>query len=488
MKKIIIFLFAICLFTSIKAQEGQAGLMLDLKKAKASYQIAVQKFDNDKKLLANDAISQDEFNKSKNELLSQEVDYQKLILKLIGQQTYIIVEKAIKYQVPHGDKRVKIVIKNTMSGNQDFLKEFKEYSDIFTPDMKTGKVYNVFISLNNIQNKTIIASPYEIHIPYINIGKTASVDFHLLKDVESVQVCLNYNGQKDSKNIYLEKDASTNMVDIISNSFAQEIDLGKSASFDLNLERFSNSNIIYHLLVVNLPRQITSNFFDGETKSRVSQLRFSQGENTRKLVLKAYMPERVDKDIVIDKPIEFYALVLLDDEYNKIKDLGNVLSINQLENIRGGKIKLELIPKGVGHIVLQVSDLYNEITVGDSLVIKVNVKNDGTRIIDNINIKTENPLNWKAISSTDVISSLKPGKEKEVIISIILPKDVDVGVQEIKIKAEAQANNRNVYTEDKTIQVKVKAKVQIIGTILLILLLIGIVVGIVMFGIKISKR
>ncbi|MBE9469599.1 MAG: hypothetical protein IMY72_14935 [Bacteroidetes bacterium] len=488
MKKITIFLFTIFLFTGIKAQEGQATLMLDLKKAKASYQIAIQKFENDKKLLTNDAISQDEFNKSKNELLSEEVDYQKLILKLIGQQTYIIVEKAIKYQMPGGDRRVKIVIKNTMAGNQDFLKEFKEYSDIFTPDMKTGKVYNVFVSLKNIENKTIIGSPYEIRIPSINVGETATVDFRLLKDVESVQVCLNYNGQNDSKNIYLEKDSSTNMVDIISNSFAQEIDLGKSASFDLSLERFSNSNITYHLMVVNLPRQITYNFFDGETKSRLSQLRFSQGENTRKLVLKAYMPEREDKDIVIDKAIKFYALVLLDDEYNKIKNIDNVLSEKQIKNIHGGKIKLELIPKGIGHIILRVSDLYHEITVGDSLAIKVNVKNEGTRIINNIIIKTENPLNWKAVIQPDLIQSLKPGKEKEVIISIMPPKDVDVGVQEIKIKTEAQANNRNVYTEDKTVQVKVKAKVPIVGTMLLILLLVGIVIGIVMFGIKISKR
>ena len=60
--------------------------------------------------------------------------------------------------------------------------------------------------------------------------------------------------------------------------------------------------------------------------------------------------------------------------------------------------------------------------------------------------------------------------------------------QEVKIKTEAMADNRLVETEDKTVRIQVKAKTQILWTAVLILLLIGLVLGIVIFGIKISRR
>lgn len=42
--------------------------------------------------------------------------------------------------------------------------------------------------------------------------------------------------------------------------------------------------------------------------ARLSQLKFNQGVNMRKLSLKAYLPDREDEDIKIDKPIDFYVL------------------------------------------------------------------------------------------------------------------------------------------------------------------------------------
>ena len=47
------------------AQDDQASLLLDLKKARAAYEIARQKLDNDKELFENKAISGDEYNMKK---------------------------------------------------------------------------------------------------------------------------------------------------------------------------------------------------------------------------------------------------------------------------------------------------------------------------------------------------------------------------------------------------------------------------------------
>ena len=121
-KLILLTVILFCNFFSApgEGQEDQASLLLDLKKARAAYEIAQQKLENDKRLFENNAISEEEYNQSKNELLSREVDYQKLILRVIAQQSYIIVEKAIKYQTPGGERRVKITLRSTMEGNQEY--------------------------------------------------------------------------------------------------------------------------------------------------------------------------------------------------------------------------------------------------------------------------------------------------------------------------------------------------------------------------------
>ena len=63
-----------------------------------------------------------------------------------------------------------------------------------------------------------------------------------------------------------------------------------------------------------------------------------------------------------------------------------------------------------------------------------------------------------------------------------------VGAQEVKIKTQAQANNRMVETEDKTLRIQVESKVPVFGTLLLILLLVAVLAGIVVAGIKMSRR
>ena len=487
---LITFVFSTFFASSqLNSQDDQASLLLDLKKARASFEIAKQKLENDKKLYENKAISEDEFNRTKNEALSREVDYQKLILRVMAEQSYIIVEKAIKYQTRKGERRVKVILRSTMEGNQEYLNQFQEHFDVFTPEMRSNKIYNIFVSLINLQDQTIIGSPYEIRVPVLELGKTATADFGLLRDVESLQISLNYGGRKDQKNIYLEKDASANIVDITSSQFSQEADLGSQANYDLTLERFSTTDDVYRLLVFNLPRQVSYDFMDSQTNARLSQVKFTQGVNIKKLTLRTYLPERDDEQVVIDKPLVFYAMVL---SRNQSEEMENIdphnTTVKELDKLQGGRVRLELIPRGVGRIEVRAPSLYHEITVGDSVKMNITVKNNGTRRLDNIKVSTDNPLHWRSYIQPDLIKSLDPEKEQIVRLTFIPPSDVGVGAQEVRIKTEALADNRRVETEDKTVRIQVEAKTPILWTAILILLLIGLVVGIVVFGIKISRR
>ncbi|HEX9973573.1 MAG TPA: hypothetical protein VGD14_15990, partial [bacterium] len=159
LSSILILLFSMIVrVNNLNSQDDQASLLLDLKKARASFEIAEQKLENDKKLFDNKAISEDEFNRTKNEALSREVDYQKLILRVMAEQSYIIVEKAVKYQTRKGERRVRVTLRSTMEGNQEYLNQFQEHFDVFTPEMRSNKIYNIFVSLINLQDQTIIGS------------------------------------------------------------------------------------------------------------------------------------------------------------------------------------------------------------------------------------------------------------------------------------------------------------------------------------------
>ncbi|MDR0682577.1 MAG: hypothetical protein LBG15_12135 [Dysgonamonadaceae bacterium] len=467
--------------------EDEAALLLDLKKVRADYEVAKQQYENDVKLYEEKAIALNDLNRSKNELLSKEVDYQKLILKLISQQSYITVEQAVKYQNERGDRKVKVMLMSALEGNEEYLSQFQEHFDVFTPEMRSGKIYNIYISLVDNESKTIIGSPYEFRIPFIELGKTGTADFELLKDAESLTVSLNYNNKKDEKNIYLKKGGSSNVIDIAAMQFSQEVDLGSSASYQLSLERFSTSDDVYRLVIINLPRQITYDFSD--EGSKVSQIRFAQGVNVKKLTLQIYLPDRDDEQVVIDKPVHFQVLALTNAEYGKLegKNLENI-TVADLKATVSGEEKMEIIPRGRGKIEVRANSLYHEITTGQEVSMDITVRNGGRRRLDNIKVNVEKPLGWQAVITPDVIKSLDPEKEETVHIRIIPPEDGGVGAQEVKIKTEAMADNRKVETEDKTVRIQVNAATSVVGTILLILLLIGLIGGIVWFGIKLSKR
>jgi hypothetical protein len=460
------------LFTATLASaqgETEAALLLDLKKARADYEVAGQKYRNDAKLYEEKAISANDFNRSKNELLSKEVDYQKLILKLISQQSYVTVERAVKYQNERGDRKVKITLKSALEGNEEYLNQFQDHFDVFTPEMRSGKIYNIYVSLVDNETKTIIGSPYEFRVPSIELGKVADADFELLKDAEDLTVSLNYNNRKDEKNIYLKKDASVNVIDIASMQFSQEADLSSKASYDITLERFSTSDDVYRLEVSNLPRQISYDFTD--SGSKVTQIRFAQGVNVKKLSLQVYLPDRDDEEVVIDRPLKF-----------------QVSAVTASTGENAGSEQLEIIPRGKGKIEVRANNLYHETTPGKEVVMEVTVRNGGSRRLDNIKMTAEKPLGWDVAIAPNIIKSLDPEKEETVKVTIIPPKDGGVGAQEVKLKTEAMADNRKVDTEDKTIRIQVNAGTLLVGTLFLVLLLAAFIGGIVWFGMKLSKR
>jgi uncharacterized membrane protein len=90
--------------------------------------------------------------------------------------------------------------------------------------------------------------------------------------------------------------------------------------------------------------------------------------------------------------------------------------------------------------------------------------------------------------SPDLIGVLLPGKEEQVSVTVAPPPDVSVGDYEATIKSESFASNRKVDSEDKKLRLHVAASTNLFGTLALIALLGGLLAGVVIVGLKMSRR
>lgn len=476
-------------------RNDESYLILALKKQKARFDAVKVEFDTANKLLEKGMISQERFEQVKARYVNEEISYQQAMLRVIFDQPHILIERAVKYQAEDGKKRVGLTLKNTTGGVADYEKLVQMDGGMFDASLKPDAINNVFISLHETSQAgavgPIISQPYEEKVEKIVYGETATADFLLLKDVEEVVVSMTYAGTVDRKHIYLQKDSGADRVIATSPNFSQEANLGESARYTLDLERFSSSNDVFRLAVINLPRQISYNFLDPSSAQtqRLSQVNFTQGVTSKQVVLTAFLPERVDDKVAIDKTIEFYALVLPQEVWRELQPLDDrMFTAEEIAAIDAGKVKLELIPRGVGRIEVRALNLYHEIKTDEDVAMEVTVRNDGTRRLDNIRIRASMPPNWQSTVEPDVIQSLGPAKEQIVQLRFLPPDGVGVGDYEVQIQTEAIADNRPVETQDKTVRIHVTARTNLILSASLVLSVILMVVGIVWYGVKLTRR
>jgi len=485
----LIMLFAAAIFSEAQESQSQTMKLLQLRKAQLQREKTKGDFDRSLKLKEQGLTSEQEFALVQTSYLQAQVDFQQALISFTGSEARISVASAVKYQDAGGKKFVRVTLRYSSKELKQLENLNIKADDLFPLDfMKELK--DVSVSLRS--EGKIISDPYEKTIAGLPLETEKDVTFQLLKDVESLDVNIFYSGKNETTSVFLQKGVSANIVTINSAQFSQEADLESQATFDLSLEKFSGEANVFKLEIANLPHQINYEFSDPTTQARLSQIKFTEGVTSMKLSLKLYLPKNADAQVVIDKPIEFYALTLDIDQAAKLQDLlakKPQIGPKDFDNLKAGSVRLELLPRGVGKIEVQAVNLYHEIKVGDNVEMKVTVKNAGTRKLNNIRVFADNiPLNWRSEIQPDLIASLAQSKEEIITIKFLPPADVAVGDYEPKIKTECSADNRKVESEDKIVRIHVASKTNVLGILLLVFLLVGLLVGIVVFGIKLTRR
>jgi uncharacterized membrane protein len=462
--------------------------VLGLKRAKEAYETSRRDYERQEELFKRSLISQADLDHFHNIMADAEVNYQQSLLAVLFEQQFVSVSRAVKYQARDGSKHVRLTVANTSGGTAEFQKLLNIDDRLFR-SLQPDVVNDVYISITNTDG-AIISQPYEVKIAQLRYGEPTMLDFALLQDLDAVTVNMIYgSGSSRSMKIFLQKDASVNRVAVQSEQFSQEVELGKSATFDLTLELFSGVSNTFSLEVLNLPPQIDRFFKDPSGQARLSQFKFTGTTNTRKAALEVSLPDRPTREVPMDGPIPFFVVVVPHDQANSAGDLqSRTWTQQEIERLNVGYVKLELVPRGEGKLLVRAPQLFYSIKPEGTVQMSVDLVNEGTRRLDNVEVKIDMPLNWTKSVQPAVVPTLGIGEERRVDLTFTPSRDVSVGRYEIRLRTSALSDNHPVNAEDKTATVEIAAGANIPGTVLVVLLILGLVGGIVVFGIKLTRR
>ncbi|TDI69379.1 MAG: hypothetical protein E2O85_05675, partial [Bacteroidetes bacterium] len=251
----------------------------------------------------------------------------------------------------------------------------------------------------------------------------------------------------------------------------------------------SGESNTFKLEAVNLPDEINRYFLDTASGNRLSQFQFREGVNTRQIALRVFLPDRPTQNVNMDESIPFYAVAI---PRERAEEIGNVrertYTTAALDELGVGYVPLELVPRGVGEILVRLQQLFHTINADETVEFSIEIVNEGTRRLDNIRIEVDPPLNWKERIEPEVIESLRISEEGTVTVFVTPPADVSPGRYEVRVRTTSLSDDLPIRGDDKTITVEVAQEANILGTMSIIILIIGLVVGIVVFGIRLSRR
>jgi len=433
-------------------------------------------------------------------LKQAEIQLDQTKLGFLANATHITIMEAKKYYDSEGRRMIDLVLKNssdlTLAESALSLNETQSESELRSEWQNPEQIQalldidNIIVSI--VSNNASIGKPYEKIIPMLRYGEEEELKFILLTDVQEAGVKLKYLDQDVIEYVYLEKESLQQIPTVVASQYSQEGQLGANISYDLDLEMLVTSDVSFSLLVTNLPPQINFSFVDSSSGARITSVRFTELVSKHDLALRVSIPQKLEVEM-IDKTIDFqaWAVTIKQAELlNRLKQeyAGQVIPSEKLDQIKGGRVDLALIPKGAGRLEILINNLYEEIKPQEDVDIKADLHNDGTLTLFNIVPEISPPLGWTAEVLPKLIEELSPDDKQSIQIHLSPGQDVGVGEYEAQIEARGQSGSEVVEALEKRLKIRISAKTNITATLILVLGLVVLITGIVFMGVKLSRR
>ncbi len=462
--------------------------LLGLKRSKEYFEVTRKEYERQKGLFDKGLVSESELDRFRNSLADAEVNYQQSLLSVLFEQQYVSIDRAVKYQAADGSKHVRLTVTNASGSSEEFRKLLGIDDQLFR-SLQPDVIQSVYISLYNTDG-AIISQPYELKIEELRAGSPKTVDFALLQELDALTVNIIYgNGSSRTLKILLQKDNTVNKVVVQSQQFSQEAELGKTASYGLTLELFGGVNTSFSLNVVNLPLQINRYFKDAATQARLSQIKFTESVNTMRASLEVSLPDRPTDKVTMDRSIPFFVMIVPADRAAEFRDAeSKSWTEEQIRKLNIGFVKLELMPRGRGRLLVRAPQLYFTVKADEPVAVTMDLINEGTRRLDNVKVDVDLPLGWTRTIEPAVIPTLAINQEQRVTLTASPPDGIASGRYELRLRTSGLSDNVPVNAEDKSVTVEIQEDANVFGTIILVLAILGIIGGIVLFGVRMSKK
>jgi len=119
---------------------------------------------------------------------------------------------------------------------------------------------------------------------------------------------------------------------------------------------------------------------------------------------------------------------------------------------------------------------------------QIRLENEGMRAITNVSAEIFLPANWEYEITPQRIEILNPGERVPLEINIKMPTDVLPGIYQIRYRMIGNSVNRNLQTAEIEFRAEVVKKTNVIVVLLSVILSLAVIIGAIMFIIKISKN
>jgi hypothetical protein len=479
------------------AEEKQSNLalreaVLDARSSLIDWRRAVEEYTLNRKLAEKGIVSPSEVDKSRETAETAELAYNEALLALERARLDILKEAAVISVVEarvYRTEGIRKAVDVRLANLSNIGKARVAYHEANDEELqKRLGVPDIRVSL---RDGAIIAKPYVQRIPKLDLGEEAVLTFALLQsDLEELDVDITFFGKQETERVYLRKDSENDIPTVNSLNFDQTGQLGETIIYDLVLERLAETEKTYHLTVLNFPAELKVKFKD-EGKS-VSAVKFAQDVTRKPIQMEVIIPEEMAQE-KLDRPVEFYALVLDDaarEELLEVKrsHVDDPIGEDVLKEGGIAHERLVFTPKGVGECELSSSDLYNEISAGEKLSIRFKVKNIGTVPLRNIRMKLELPADWEANIVPEVIRTLEMAQEEPVKIDLFPSPDLGVGDYTVRVDADCSFEGQKIAIDDKIVRIHVESKANIVGGVILLAVLLGALIGIAVFLVRLARR
>ncbi len=402
------------------ASEGERRL--DLKRAELAEGQARKKATQVRALVDQGLVPRNDLENAETDLQRALLETQRAVLGLSNELPSFRLLSATKSTGPHGEILVSLEVEELRETNAGL------------------GARSYLVSLKSAT--AIISEPYQrkVTVEGKSTGRSR-LDFRLLKDADELTILIASGARREEIPVLLQRDHRSHLR-LSSPSYSLEGLVGDKADFSIQIERFDPATVSLALGVEGLPEGFATEWWEGEGKVRITKLRFLEGQNTQKLILRVYIPAE-GKDIWLNQALPFRMKTSPESEHGPVKE-------------REDTLELQLRPTGAPKLVLGSDNLLLQMVLGEGRTVRFWIENLGGAEARNVSLQVNYPLGVQGRLVPPTLPLLGIRERKEITLELATGLEAVPG--EFTIKVVATADNRLKSLESPELAFRVVLK------------------------------